>query len=66
VKCRKVVEEFIQFDAVPEKITPYVADLLRSPEKLASMRQELSSIKHMLGEKGASRRAALAVLEFMD
>lgn len=65
IKGRKVMEEFIQFDCAAEKIADAAIPLLRSEEKLTALRNELSGIKSMLGEPGASGRAADAVVEFL-
>jgi lipid-A-disaccharide synthase len=65
VKGRKLVEEFIQFDAEPEKICDYVIPLLQDKEKLKSLKNELLAIKPLLGQAGASHRAAQAVVDLL-
>jgi lipid-A-disaccharide synthase len=65
VKGRKIVEEFIQFDADPEKICDYVIPLLRDKDKLARLKLELLCIKGLLGQPGANLRAALAVTDLL-
>jgi lipid-A-disaccharide synthase len=65
VKGRKIVEEFIQFDAEPEKICDYVIPLLQNKEKLKSLKDELLTVKPLLGESGASARAAQAVVDLL-
>jgi len=65
VKGRKIAEEFIQFDADPEKICDYVIPLLRDKNKLARLKLELLCIKGLLGQPGANLRAALAVADLL-
>lgn len=65
VAGRRVVPEFIQHEATPRKLSREACGLLRSPEKLASMRRDLALVRDLLGEAGASRRAAQSVLRFV-
>lgn len=62
---KKIVPEFIQFGATPGKIAHTVQGLLRDPEKLQQMKEELSLAASSLGEKGASQRAAELILNFL-
>lgn len=55
---RKIIEEFIQFRAQPKRIADYIIEILNNPHKSAAIKEELSRIKLLLGEKGASRRSA--------
>jgi lipid-A-disaccharide synthase len=66
VKGRKIAEEFIQFDADPEKICDYVIPLLHDRNKLARLKLELLSLKSLLGPAGANLKAALAVANILD
>ena len=65
VKGRKIAEEFIQFDAEPEKICDYVIPLLQDKDKLCRLKLELLSIKLLLGEPGASIRAAEIIVNLL-
>jgi lipid-A-disaccharide synthase len=65
VAGRRIVEEFIQFDATPKKIASYCARVLADTQKLSSLRKELSAVKQALGDTGASARAAQAIKEFL-
>ncbi len=65
VKGRKIVEEFIQFDAEPEKICDYVIPLLRDKNKLNNLKLELLSVKPLLGTPGAAQRAAHVIAEVL-
>ncbi|MFC1592424.1 lipid-A-disaccharide synthase [Candidatus Omnitrophota bacterium] len=62
VAGRKIVEEFIQFRAQPENIANHVIACLDDPNKINALRKDLSGIKLLLGQKGASRRAAGIIL----
>jgi lipid-A-disaccharide synthase len=61
VAGKKVVEEFLQQDVAPQNLADHVLKLF-APEANAIMRQELERVKTLLGEPGASRRAACVVL----
>lgn len=65
VAQKKIVPEFIQFQANPKKIADQVIKLLQNPPELEQMKKELSKIKSSLGEKGASSRAAQIILDFL-
>lgn len=62
---RRMVPEFIQDAANPEALAEHAANLLSDPAALTRMRQDLSTIRTLLGEPGASDRAAASVLEFL-
>lgn len=58
VAGRKIVPEFVQRQARPEKISTEILSLLRSRERYELMKTELETIRGRLGEPGASLRAA--------
>ncbi len=60
---RKIVPEFIQYDASPERISREVLSLLGDRSRLEEMRADLGGVRRELGSPGASRRAAELVLE---
>jgi lipid-A-disaccharide synthase len=62
VAGKKVAEELLQNNASPEAIARETLKLLE-PERSLKIRQDLSSIKTILGASGASRRAAAIVVE---
>lgn len=62
----KVVPEFLQENARPQRIAQCIVQYLSDPEKLSAFRTELTKIKEMLGQPGAVRRAASAVISFLD
>jgi len=65
VAQKKIIPEFIQFSANPKKIAEEVIRILQNPSKMKQMQSELEQFRPLLGEEGASRRAARIVLEFL-
>ncbi|MFH0739401.1 MAG: lipid-A-disaccharide synthase [Candidatus Omnitrophota bacterium] len=63
---KKIVPEFIQFRARPTEIARKVLGLLKSPQELVRMRENLSLAASSLGEKGAAHRAAKKILDFLN
>jgi len=61
---KEVVPELLQHNATPEKLSGKVLELMNDPARMEKMREDLREVKGMLGEKGASRRAAEAVSLF--
>jgi lipid-A-disaccharide synthase len=61
---KKVVPEFLQFDAKAKKIAPVIIKALTEPEELEKMKASLLKVRTILGEKGASQRAAKIILDF--
>jgi len=62
VAGRTVVPELEQDEFTPEAVAREALGLLENPERAATMRSELREVRAKLGEPGASRRAAEAVL----
>jgi lipid-A-disaccharide synthase len=62
---RKIVPEFIQFQARAGKIAKTVVKLLQNSLELKRMKSDLAQIKTLLGEKGASLRAAKIIIDFL-
>lgn len=63
VAGRQVVPELIQDAFTPSAVADHTVRLLTDAEYAAGMRAELRVVKTRLGDPGASRRAAEAVLE---
>lgn len=65
---RRIAPELFQDDCTPERVAAEVLGFLEAPERLATMREELSRVRDLLGESGpdASRRAAEEVLKATD
>ncbi|HTL48191.1 MAG TPA: lipid-A-disaccharide synthase [Verrucomicrobiae bacterium] len=63
---RLVVPEFIQGDMHPETMAHEIEIFLQNPELCGKMRESFREVRALLGNSGASRRAAEAVVGFMD
>ena len=66
VAGKKIVPEFIQFQATPKKISATVLKILRNPLELERIKNDLAQVKSSLGEKGASSRAARIIVDFLN
>jgi lipid-A-disaccharide synthase len=62
VAGRKIVPELIQDDFVPSNVARHALTLLRDPAAAERMRANLRTVRSKLGEPGASRRAADAIV----
>jgi len=65
VANKLIAPEFIQWQACPKKIADRALVLLKNPQNLSRMASELGEVKSLLGQNGASERAARVVLEFL-
>jgi len=65
VAGRKIIPEYIQFGAAPEKIAANALELLNNRIKLENMRVELAAVKSLLGQPGAAHRAAKIIVDFL-
>jgi lipid-A-disaccharide synthase len=61
---KPLVLELIQHDLNSEKLTLALREILE-PEKAADMRQGYAALRTLLGEGGASERAAKVILEYV-
>jgi lipid-A-disaccharide synthase len=59
---KEIIPEFIQSNAVPDGIADVVWNLYDDPIRRADMVGEMDRVIRLLGEKGAGRRAAEAVV----
>lgn len=62
VAGKKIVPEFVQFQARPKKIANEVIEILKDPSLAERMKDELAKVKASLGEGGAYERAARTIL----
>ncbi|TAL68018.1 MAG: lipid-A-disaccharide synthase [Bacteroidetes bacterium] len=60
---KKVINEFIQSDAKPEIISNEIISLHNNKNRYDDMQMDFSVIRHLLGEKGASKRAAEHIIK---
>ncbi|MBI3603238.1 MAG: lipid-A-disaccharide synthase [Nitrospirae bacterium] len=63
VAGRRVVTELIQQEATPQRLAEEAERLLHNQAVYGEMREALREVRDRLGEPGASRRAAEAILE---
>ena len=63
VAGKRVVPELIQDDFTPEAVAGEAVRLLTDGAYASDMRRELQAVRSKLGDRGASRRAARAVLQ---
>ena len=66
VAGKKVIEEFVQYRAQPKRIADFIIKTIGNPRKMSSVANELSRIKSLLGEKGASKRAAGIIADLLS
>ncbi len=66
VAGRKIVPEFIQFNARPKMIAQAIIELLQNPLSAQSMNQNLKAVKDSLGAPQAADRAAGFILNFLQ
>lgn len=62
---KRIVPEFIQFDARPKEIAAEVASLLRDDQRRAELETALGEVRDKLGGPGGSARAARVVIELL-
>ena len=55
---KRIVPEFVQDEACPEKIATEVIDILINRKRMDYIKAELIKIRNMLGSPGAAKRAA--------
>lgn len=61
----KVIEEFIQSDIIAEKIASHIMCLIESREKYDFLQNKLLEIKEMIGNKGAAKKSAEIILDYL-
>jgi lipid-A-disaccharide synthase len=59
---KRAVPELIQNDATAQGISRQAVAILTDQDRIRSIREDLGGLRERLGESGASRRAAEAVL----
>jgi lipid-A-disaccharide synthase len=63
---KEIVPEMLQYKMRPDMIAETVVELCTDGDRRATMIEELGRVRKMLGEPGASRRAAKVVCEALD
>jgi lipid-A-disaccharide synthase len=65
VAQRPVVPELIQSEACPERLAAAAEAILTDPAEASRMRSGLAEVRRLLGQPGASERAARAILSIL-
>jgi lipid-A-disaccharide synthase len=65
VSGKKIVPEFVQYDAKPKRIALEMYNFLTDKEKYQKTKDELSEVKEKLGEKGGYKRGAEIVFRML-
>jgi lipid-A-disaccharide synthase len=66
VADRTVVPELIQDRVTPDAIAAAIGEMLSDPVRYQTVKNELERVKTLLGERGASEKAAAVVREFLS
>ena len=66
VAKKEIIPELLQKNAEPDKIADEVIRTLKDHAKLDEIKSDLLEVKHALGEKGASKKAAGVILNFIS
>ena len=61
-----IVPEFLQYDATPEKLSRAALEIIRDDSKRSAMIAEMKKVRDSLGSPGASKRAARAILPYLQ
>ena len=62
-KC--IVREFIQRDATPGNIIDEICRLIEDKEYWSAMNTEILSIRHLLGDSGGAKNAAIEIVNYL-
>jgi len=62
---RQIVPEFVQFNTEPREIAARVLEILENPSEMERIKKDLGQVKSLLGEKGASHRAAQIIVDML-
>jgi len=63
---KPVVEEFLQRDLSPQKLSQWMKRMAHDPQRCQSLQDELAATMSKLGTGGAAERAADAILSEIE
>ena len=62
---KKIVEEFIQFQATAKNISEYLEKILKNKNSLNTIRNNIITAKNKLGSTGANQQAAKTIISML-
>jgi lipid-A-disaccharide synthase len=65
VAGKKIIPEFVQFNASPKKIAQETLQILRDKNRLQKIAADLNLVKSSLGSPGAASRAAQLITDLL-
>ncbi len=66
VSGKHLVQEYLQYEATPDKIVGYIEKLLIDAKLVNYLKQEFLELKNSLGKPGAAKRAAKEIVDFLN
>lgn len=66
VAGKKIVPEFLQGQARPDRVAAEAIDLLHNRQRRSVMQSEMAKVRDQLGEPGASRRTAVMIAAMLQ
>jgi lipid-A-disaccharide synthase len=66
ISQREIVPEVFQKQASPKNLCPLLERSLLDPDYRASMINDLKQLKHQLGEKGVTKKVAMAIESYLE
>jgi lipid-A-disaccharide synthase len=66
VAGKEVAPEILQEDATPENLSKKVLEMINDEQEMLNIKGELRKVKEALGEKGAAKKAANAINQYIE
>jgi lipid-A-disaccharide synthase len=63
---KEIMPELLQENATVEKLSSIALSILKNPDTLPKMKKDLNLIQNKLNGEGASKRAAIKILELVE
>jgi lipid-A-disaccharide synthase len=63
---KRIVPEYLQKDAQPERIASQMEEILENRERYKSIKEDLKKVKQKLGQEGASKKAAQTINQMLN
>jgi len=65
ISGRKIIPELVQFQATAKNIAAEAGEIITDRQRSNAMKESLVKVKSLLGDKGASSRAAKIILDYL-